>query len=131
MQPVFVLTHFAQTALHLSLHHTLPVRTTPTRCRATGRTDACPAGRAVTSKWFEPVTFVFVVVNLGLLASYRYDNSPARVHTIDRATQGFAWFFMVEVVARATHEGVHRSGDSGPAGLQQDADILTCLLFST
>ena len=78
----------------------------------------------MTSKWFEPVTFVFVVVNLGLQASYRYDNSPATMHTIDSATQGFAWFFMVEVVARATYEGAHPSGATRYSGLQQGKEKL-------
>lgn len=30
------------------------------------------------SSWFEGATFVFVVVNMGLLASYRYDHT--KVH---------------------------------------------------
>lgn len=33
---------------------------------------------AVESNWFEGATFIFVVVNMGLLASYRYDHS--KVH---------------------------------------------------
>lgn len=34
---------------------------------------------AVESWWFEGLTFVFVVVNMGILASYRYDHTKVPV----------------------------------------------------
>ena len=35
---------------------------------------------AIESWWFEGLTFVFVVVNMGMLAAYRYDHSKVSLH---------------------------------------------------
>ncbi len=60
---------------------------------------------AVTSKLFEPVTFFLVVLNMGFLASYRFDSSDAFIRNTNRATKGLAFVFLAEVLLRIGYEG--------------------------
>lgn len=59
----------------------------------------------MTNKLFEPVTFFLVVLNMGFLSSYRFDNSDTFIRNTNRATKGLAFVFLAEVILRIAYEG--------------------------